>query len=148
MAEAEVAVIKRWFEEVWNQGREETIDELLAPDAPVYGVGHGADFVRGPDGFRPAYQQLKGAFPDIHFTIEDAVSERDMVALRWTATATHAGDGLGFAPTQKPVTITGMCFARVQNGKLVEGWNNWDMMGLMHEIGATPHAAVVRPASG
>ena len=78
MAEAEIAVVKRWFEEVWNQGREEAIDELLVPDAPVYGVGHGADLVRGPNGFRPAYQQLKGALPDIHFAIEDMQISEDL----------------------------------------------------------------------
>src|SRR5262249_27947064 len=132
MAEAEIAVIKRWFEEVWNQGRAETIDELLAPGAPVYGIGHGADVIHGPDGVRPAYEQLKGALPDIHFTFHEAISEGEVVALRWTATATHKGDTLGIAATHKRVTITGMCFGRVRNGKIVEGWNNWDMMGLMH----------------
>lgn len=86
---------------------------------------------------------MKTAFPDIHFTIDQIISERDIVALRWTATATHAGDTLGVAATQKPVTITGMGFARVRDGKIVAAWNNWDMMGMMHTIGATPHAAVV-----
>jgi hypothetical protein len=51
MAEAEVAVIKRWFEEVWNQRRAETIDALLAPGAPVYGIGHGAEVIHGRKAF-------------------------------------------------------------------------------------------------
>jgi predicted ester cyclase len=105
MADAEVAVIKRWFEEVRNQSRAETIDALLAPGAPVYG--------------------LKDAFPHIHFAFDEAISERDIVALRWTATATHSGDNLGMAATRKSVTITGMCFAQIRDGLIVEAWNNW-----------------------
>lgn len=143
MAEAEIAVAKRWFEEVWNQRRSETIDALLATDAPVYGINHGADRIVGPAGFKPGYEQLKAAFPDIHFTIDEAISERDLVALRWTATATHAGDGLGVPATNRKITITGMGFARVRGGKIVEAWNNWDMLGMMNTIGQSPQAAVL-----
>ena len=97
----------------------------------------------GPEGFRPDYDRLRGAFPDIRFTIEEIISERDIVALRWTARMTHRGDHLGMPATNKPLTVTGMGFARVRDGKVVEAWNNWDMMGLMHGIGQTPHGAVV-----
>ena len=138
-----VALARRWFEEVWNQGRTATIDELFAADGRMYGIGSGGDVLHGPAGFRTAYEQLKGAFPDIRFTIEEAIGERDLVAVRWTATATHQGDHLGPPATNKPVAITGMGFARCRDGKIVETWNNWDMMGLMHTIGQTPHAKVV-----
>ncbi|HEX3860897.1 MAG TPA: ester cyclase [Stellaceae bacterium] len=142
MAEAEIAVVRRWFEEVWNNGRPEVMDDLLTADAPIYGVGSGGELVRGPAGFRPGYEQLKGAFPDIHFIINEAISERDLVALRWTARMTHTGGELG-PPSNKTVTVTGMAFARVRDGKMVEGWNNWDMMGLMHAIGQSPHPAII-----
>ncbi len=145
MAESNIAVARRWFEEVWNQGRTETIGELLAPDGVMYGIAHGGHVVRGPQEFRAAYDQLKGAFPDIRFTIEEAIGEGDIVALRWTARAMHRGDHLGVPATHKALTITGMGFARIRDGKILETWNNWDMMGLMHTIGATPHAAVVKP---
>ena len=145
MAESGVELVRRWFEEVWNQGRPEAMPDLLAADAPVHDVGASGDVLRGPDGFRPAYEKLKGAFPDIRFTIDEAISERDLVAVRWTARMTHCGDQLGCAPTNKPVTVTGMSFARVRDGILVEGWNNWDMLGLMHQIGQIPQAGVVPP---
>ena len=144
MAEREVRLVRRWFEEVWNQRRPDAMDELLETNAPVYGVGGANDVAYGPAGFRPAYEQLLGAFPDIHFTVEDAISEGDLVALRWTATATHTGDHLGMPASGKPVTITGMVFARSRNGKMVEGWNNWDMLGLMHAIGQIPDPRIVR----
>jgi len=143
MPEQEVAVVRRWFEEVWNQGRVELMPELLAADAPVYDVGAPGDVARGPDGFRPAYEKLRGAFPDIHFTIDEAISERDVVAVRWTARMTHCGDQLGCAPTNNPVTVSGMSFARVRGGKAVEAWNNWDMMGLLQQIGQISQTRVV-----
>jgi steroid delta-isomerase-like uncharacterized protein len=142
MAETEIAVVRRWFAEVWNNGRSEAMEELLAADAPVYGLQSGNDVVRGPAGFRPFYEQLTRAFSGIFFTIEQAISEGDMVAVRWSAQMTHTGDHLGAAPTGNSVKITGMVFARVRDGKVVEGWNNWDMMGLMQGIGLAPSATV------
>jgi len=143
MADADANLLRRWFEEVWNQGRTEVAAELMAEDAAVYGIGGGTDMVRGPAEFLEFYKQLKGAFPDIRFTVEQTIAQGDIVAVRWTARATHLGDHLGPPATNNRVTVTGMGFARVKDGKMVEGWNNWVMMGLMHMIGATPHAAVV-----
>lgn len=99
---------------------------------------------RGPEALRQVCRQLRGAFPDIRFTVEEMIAERDLVAVRWTANMTHAGGDLGFPATQKELTITGMTFARIENGRLAEGWNNWDMLGMMHGIGEVPHAAVAR----
>ena len=135
MANDNVALARRWFEEVWNQGRTATIDELFAGDGEMHGVGGPGHHLRGPAGFREAYDQLKGAFPDIRFTIDEAIAERDLVAIRWTATATHRGDHLGMPATGKPVTVSGMGFARISEGKIVETWNNWDMMGMMQQLG-------------
>ena len=129
------AIVRRWFEEVWNQGREAAIDELMAQDAAVHGVAGPDQVHRGPAAFKPFWQQFRGAFPDIHFTMEDLISQGDMVAGRWTARMTHSGDQLGIAATQKKLTITGMVFARVKEGKMVEGWNAWDQLTFTRELG-------------
>ena len=67
-----------------------------------------------------------------------------MVA-RWTATMTHQGEFLGFAPTGKKVTVTGTSTQRISNGKIVEGWDNWDQLGLLVQIGAVNPAHFVPP---
>src|SRR6516165_4124621 len=90
-------IVRRWFEEVWNQGREQTIDELMAPEAVAHGLADAAQTHRGTTAFKSFWAQLRGAFSDIHFTIDDVVSEGDMVAARWTATTTHRGEYLGVA---------------------------------------------------
>lgn len=135
-----IALTRRWFEEVWNQGRTETIYELFAADGRIHGVGGPGDTAHGPEGFRAIYDKLKGALPDIRFTLDEVIGERDLVAVRWTARATHAGDHLGVPATNKPVTFTGMGFGRFHDDKLVESWNNWDMLGMLQAIGHAPQS--------
>lgn len=137
------AIMRRWFDEVWNSGRDRTIDELLAADAPIQGLSAASETVTGTAGFREFHKRLRGAFADINIVIKEAIAEDDLVALRWTARATHTGDELGIPATKNKVTFTGMTFARIRGGKVVEAWNNWDMMGLLHQLGQMPAEAVV-----
>lgn len=130
------ALMRRWFEEVWNKGRAEAIDEMFAEDGVAYGLADetGAP-LRGAAGFKPFFQNFRNAFPDIEIVVEDAIAEGDKVAARCTVRATHAGDGLGFAATQRPVEFTGIALVRVRDGKIVEAWNNFDFMGLFQQVG-------------
>jgi predicted ester cyclase len=80
-------------------------------------------------------ERLRGAFPDIEVTIEQMIEQGDLIASRWVAQMTHEGNHLGPEPTHKRVAVTGMSIARIQNGTMVEGWNNWDMLSLMDQIG-------------
>lgn len=148
MADGGRTLLRRWFEEVWNERRDELMEELAVSDLVCHGTGGPEDVLRGLDqGFRPFYRRLLGAFPDVHFTIEAAIRDGDIEALRWTGRMTHTGDDLGMPATQKPVVISGMVFARIADGKVVEAWDNWDMMGLMKQIGMIPHERIV-PAGG
>jgi steroid delta-isomerase-like uncharacterized protein len=129
-------LIRRWFEEVWNKGREEAIDEMFAEDGVAYGLADetGAP-LRGPAGFKPFFRNFRGAFPDIKVSVEDTIAEGDRVAARCTIHATHAGDSLGFAATQKPMEITGIAIVRIRDGKIVEAWNNFDFMSMFQQLG-------------
>jgi steroid delta-isomerase-like uncharacterized protein len=123
----------------------EAIDEMASPDV----VGHGQaqhDTVIGREQFRIFAQGFRTAFPDLKVTIDHIVEQGDKVVARWTATMTHKGDFLGFAPTGKKVTITGTSTQRISGGKIVEGWDNWDQLGLLVQIGAVPAAHFVAPA--
>ena len=71
-------------------------------------------------------------------TIEEVVDQGDMIASRWTARMTHQGDNLGIAATGRRVEVSGMSMGRLRDGKLIEGWNNWDTASLMQQIGAEP----------
>jgi hypothetical protein len=67
------ALIHRWFDEVWNQGREDLIDELRAPEAVATGLGETDVPVRGPAKFKTFYRNLRSSFPDLHARVDDMV---------------------------------------------------------------------------
>jgi steroid delta-isomerase-like uncharacterized protein len=136
-----VALVHRWFDEVWSQGREGAIEELLAEDAVVHGLGEPGIDVRGPAAFKPFFARLRATFPDLQIRVEQTVAEGDWVASRWTARMTHQGEQLGVPASRQPVVVTGMSMGRFRDGQLVEGYNNWDQLSLMQQIGAAPGAA-------
>ena len=138
MTETERGLGKRWFEEVWNARRREAIAELLTPDA----VLHESDSETiGPEGFYPFYDRLQATLSDIHVTVHETLVEGDKLALRWTCTGHHTGGGLGIPATGRPIHVTGLSIMRVENGRLAEAWQNWDMLGLLTQIEGKAKAA-------
>lgn len=137
MSEENRALLHRWFEEVWNKGRAEAIDELFAEDGIAHGLSDdtGAP-LRGPAGFREFHKNFRSAFPDIIVTVEDTVAEGDKVVARCSVRAVHTGEGLGFAATKRPMEITGIAITRIKDGKIVEAWNNFDFMSMFRQLGA------------
>jgi|SRR5882672_626704 len=130
------ALLRRWFEEVWNRGRAETIDELLAVDAIAHGLSDdAAKPLKGPADFKPFHQMFRGAFPDIRVTIEDMIAEGDKVVARCSVRGKHTGDHLGVAASNAHVAFTGVTLVRVKDGKFVEGWNNFDFLKMNQQIG-------------
>src|SRR4051794_16503305 len=92
MSNRNVVLARRWFEEVWNHRRADTIDELLT-DESVCHTESGP--LRGKQEFRErTHAVFLSAFPDLRMTVEGTVAEDDQVVVRWAATATHLGDGL------------------------------------------------------
>ncbi len=137
--QAMIELVNRWFTEVWNQGRSEAMDEILAPGCIVYGINDAqGNPLQGPAGFRPFHQVLRGALPDIHITVEDCVVSGDKIAVRCHVTATHQGDTLGIAATQNKVEFTGMAIVRVEGGMIVEAWNNFDFLTMYQQVGMLP----------
>ena len=137
MSEINIAVAKKWFEEVWNKSRREAIAEMLAPDAPIEEAG---EATRGAEGFYPFFDRMQATFSNAHVTIEDALADGDKVCLRWTFTAEHTGDGLGLPATGKQVKVTGISIVRIEDGRLAHGWQNWDMLGMLTQIREEPKA--------
>jgi steroid delta-isomerase-like uncharacterized protein len=130
-------LIRRWFDQVWNQGRADVIDQMSHPQTKGYGQAeHGRQI--DMDEFKKLWSGLRSAFPDIHVTIHDTIEQGEKVAARWTATMTHKGEFLGFAPTGRTATITGISLQRWENGKIMEGWDNWDQLGLLVQLGVVP----------
>jgi steroid delta-isomerase-like uncharacterized protein len=130
-------VIERYFEEVWNQGKLEVLDELLAPDY----VNHSSslpDSPPGPAGVKPIVTAMRTAFPDLHYAIEQLVLGADAVAVRVRMTGTHRGDFFGIAPVHKRFEVTQTNIERFRDGKIVEHWRNTDELALFRQLGLVP----------
>ncbi len=137
MSDENKEIMRRWFREVWNEGRIETIDELYAEDCIAHGLNdtEGNPF-RGPEGFKTFFKTFHGAFPDIKIEIEEIIAEGDQVMGRCRVRGTHTGDTLGFPATSLPIDVGGITFSRMKDGKIVEGWNYYDFVGLYQQLRA------------
>jgi steroid delta-isomerase-like uncharacterized protein len=139
MQETPDGMVRRWFEELWNQGREETIDSLLAPGAKVHGLATpDGRPISGPEEFRPFFRRFRQAFPDIRVDVVRTVTEGDVVVAQCRVTGTHLGDALGVPASRRPVEFWGMCMIRVADGRFVEGWNSFDFLACYQQMGVLP----------
>ena len=132
--EQNIELMRRWFQEVWNEGRTQTVHELLASDAVARGQRGGNKLMRGPEEFVQFVHEIRGAFPDIRVHIEDVFGAEDKVALRWSGTMTHTGDTMGPA-TGRTVQIGGISIACFKDGKIAGGWDHWDQLGMLEQLG-------------
>jgi steroid delta-isomerase-like uncharacterized protein len=140
MSEHNKALVRRLFEEVWNNGDLAVTDECLA-SSYTHHDSSTPDFGPGPDGEKKRVTLYRNGFPDLRLTIEELVAENDTVVARWSCRGTHKGELAGIAPTGKEIGLTGVSIARFANGKIVEGWINWDALGLMQQLGAVTETA-------
>jgi len=129
-------VVQRWFDEVWNKGRAEAIDEILDPDATVAGLS--PQPFTGPAALKGVQSTFLTAFPDLRIAVDELIEEGHSVAFRFTVTGTHDGALNGIPASGRPVLFTGMGIARVRGDRIVEGWNVFDQLALLQQIGAVP----------
>ncbi len=130
------ALERRFFEEMLNSGDTTAGDELFAAGAFDHAAFPGQ--APGREGFKQAVVMMHGAFPDIHYTIDDMVAEGDRIAARWTLRGTHAGEFLGIPATGKQVTVEGIHILRFASGQIVECWEVWDRLSMLQQLGAIP----------
>lgn len=133
MSQSPEAALRTWFDEVWNQGREDTIDRLFPADAVAYGLPEGP--ITGPAEFRVIFSRFRGAFPDIRIDVERTIATSDSVAAEVHVTGTHTGGALGFPATSRRIDFHGMVMATVANGQVRECWNCFDFLTMYQQLG-------------
>jgi steroid delta-isomerase-like uncharacterized protein len=133
-------IARRVIEEAFNDGRLETVDELVAVDF----TGHDpalAEPTRGADHLKQVIAGYRSAFPDLRITVEEQFAEGGRVATRWAAHGTHEGELWGIGATGRESTVTGTTIDHIESGRIVESWSNWDALGLMQQLGFVPTTA-------
>jgi predicted ester cyclase len=137
MSEENEALVRRYFEEIWDKGNLELIDELFTTNFVRRGpVGTEGGEVRGLEGFKGLVSSYRTGLPDLRIPIEDQIAEGDRVVTRWRARGTHQGELMGNAPTGNPATVTGILVDQISGGKIEEEWVDYDTLHLMQQIGA------------
>ena len=134
MATDHKALSRQILEEVWNQQNLDAVDKLIAADF-VHHDSQSPLGVRGVEAYKHFVKHYLSAFPDCHFTVEDQIAEGSMVATRWTVSGTHNGTLGNIPATGRRMSVTGISWSRVENGKFVESWTNWDTLGMMQQLG-------------
>lgn len=116
------ALVRRWFDEVWNQGRLETIDELTTPESVLR-----ADcaVLRGPAEIRRRTESIRAAFSDFDLRLDHVAVQGEWVMSRWRATMAHTGDWMGGTPTNQRLELYGSTWIRIENGLFMEAWDYW-----------------------
>jgi steroid delta-isomerase-like uncharacterized protein len=125
-----------WFQRIWNDGDVNAVDELAAPSARFHGLPNSNErSISGPAAFKAYASAFRRAFPDIRVRIERSVCEGNMIALHCAVTGTNTGPGLGPVATDRAVSFEGMVMARIEDGKLQEGWNCFDGATMYRQLG-------------
>jgi steroid delta-isomerase-like uncharacterized protein len=126
-------IARRFMEECWNQGNTGAMRELIA-DKCRY---HDPAFP-GVTDVQQHITSCRSAFPDLRFTIEDMIGERNEVVQHWTVRGTHRGPFLGIQPTNRQCTVSGTSISKIEGGKITEHWADWNVMTLMEQLGVAP----------
>lgn len=129
------ASIRRLFDGVWNDADPAVADDLVHPEFVMHDrdVPEGLD---GPDAYRWLADATRAIFPDAAFAIEDVLVDGERVAVRWTMTGTHEGEGLGVEPTGREVTLSAIEVDRFEDGMVAETWVESDVLGMLEQVGA------------
>lgn len=128
-------IMYTWMRRVWNELDADAIDELLAVDALIHGLGE--EPIVGSGGWRAFHTAFTAAFADIRISVEDQVVEGDRVAIRFTAEMVHRASGT-------TVGLQSMAFVQVRNGLIVKGWNLVDFLPMLATLGFVPSDALDR----
>lgn len=135
-AEESKTLVRRYAEEVFNEGNLPVLDDIMVLDYVDHVALHSQ--ASGREAFKQTLGMFRRGFPDGRVTVEDVISEGEKVAWRWTIRGTHLGEFLGVPATGRQVTWTGIIIWRISGGQIAEWWASPDTLGLMQQLGVVP----------
>ncbi|OFX16893.1 hypothetical protein A3K71_01720 [archaeon RBG_16_50_20] len=124
------------MEEVLNKGNMQAVDELIAPNFVEHNPFPGQ--APGVEGLKQAMVALRQAFPDLHVTVDEMLSDGDKVVIRSTMKGTHKGNFMNIPATGKQMSVEGIDILRISNGRAVEHWGVTDNLTMMQQLGLVP----------
>jgi predicted ester cyclase len=119
-------LIHRWFDEVWHNGNENAIDELLDQNAVIHGLEIDANLT-GPAAFKPFYRSFRESFPSIRVDLDHLVEANDYEVAYCTVTGRNVKG--------QEVNFNGIVVCKFKDGKMVEAWNGFDFLKMFQQTG-------------
>jgi steroid delta-isomerase-like uncharacterized protein len=130
------AIVKRLYEEVFNNQDAHTIDALIAAEITIHDPLMGE--MQGIEAFRQFTTIFLSAFPQQHTSVESLIAENDLVAALHTHSGVNTGNFMGVPPTGHAIKVRGLELFRLRDGKIIELWRHDDDAGLMRQLGLLP----------
>lgn len=130
------SLVRRLFDQAFNQGDLTILDELVAADSLTHIMSWGMP--AGRLGLKHLIASLRIAFPDLRTTLEAEIHEGAGFAACWMMSGTHTGSYLGNPPTGRKILAKGILFAATENGQIVEDWMLVDQLGMLQQLGIVP----------
>jgi steroid delta-isomerase-like uncharacterized protein len=136
MLEENKAVVRRIIEDLFNTGDPDIADEVFAGDYVDHTPSNPG--MSGLENVKRSIANWRTAFPDTSSVVDDIIAEGDIVAARWTTRATHRGEFLGVATTDKQIAVGWFGMFRLSDGKVVESWDTFNVTEMMQQLGVPP----------
>ena len=133
--EGNKALVRRFIDEIFLQGRADAVDKLLADDFVPHNWGKAG---AGRDAMMAAIKRASAGLSDARMTIEDVIAEGDKVAVRLTSQDVQTGPFMGLVPSGKSYEIEEIHVFRIRDGKVTDHWHQGDFLGMMSQLGALP----------
>ena len=135
MSTSDEAVVRRFYEQMNNERKNELAPELLTADHRMHDPQ--VPPADGPQGMADTVAVYQEGV-DGRWEIEDIFSAGDRVVVRWTGSGTHVGEVNGIPPPAKGIRVDAISIHRMADGKIAETWEVWDTLGFLQQIGAVP----------
>jgi len=128
------AIVRRLYEEVWNKRRLEVVDELISPSHALNDpIVSGSQI--GPEFYKRRVAELTTSFPDLRFTIEDMITEKEKVGVSWIISGTHQSEFMDIPASGSKISAEGITIHHITNGKILDSHARWDALGLLRQLG-------------
>src|SRR4051794_5866383 len=135
MSATDEAVVRRFYEQMCNERKNELAPELFTADHVMHDPQVPAG--TGPDGVAAVVSTYQEGVEG-HWAIEEIFSTGDRVVVRWTGSGTHVGEVNGVPPTGRAISVDAITIHRMTDGRIAETWEVWDTLGFLQQIGVVP----------
>jgi steroid delta-isomerase-like uncharacterized protein len=134
VSQAHKELFGRLYHSIWNERRMDFIPLVIADTHAITDPTVAGGAV-GPSAYRRQVERFLTGLPDLHFEVDDTITEKDKLVVYWTITGTHRGEFLGVPPTNRKVAFSGIAINQIRDGKIIESTVIWDGLGLLEQFG-------------